>query len=69
MGNMFSTADSATFSQNDATPSSMMAELTSWGEFDSLVNAGIGGLDYMFIGDSTRSWEVDIQNSSGVMLI
>jgi hypothetical protein len=56
-------------SQNATTPSSLMAELTSWGEFDSLVTAGIGGLDYMFLGDSTRSWDVEMGADPGRMLL
>jgi galactonate dehydratase len=46
-----------------------MAELTSWGEFDSLVTAGIGGLDYMFLGDSTQSWEHNTENDIRGMLL
>ena len=62
---VFPTSDSTMFGddQPTATPSSLMAELTSWGEFDSLVTAGnIGGLDYMCLGDPTRSWEFDMEN-------
>ncbi|KAH7416810.1 hypothetical protein BKA64DRAFT_691375 [Cadophora sp. MPI-SDFR-AT-0126] len=43
--------------QNSTTPSSLMAELTSWGEFDSLVNAGMGGLDFLSMGDQSGMWE------------
>ena len=62
--------------QNSTTPSSLMAELTSWGEFDSLVstqrisvqsisslsnvsqvNAGMGGLDFLSMGDQSGIWE------------
>lgn len=37
---MFSVADSEAFNNgpNSMTPSSLIAELTSWGEFDSLVS-------------------------------
>ncbi|KAN0096685.1 Fungal specific transcription factor domain containing protein [Hyaloscypha variabilis] len=70
--NMFSASD-ATMQlgdgPNSTTPSSLMAELTSWGEFDSLVTAGIGGLDYMFLGDSSRSWDVDMDADPGRMLL
>jgi hypothetical protein len=38
------------------TPSSLMAEMTGWGEFDSLVTAGMG-LDFAFMGDEhTEEW-------------
>lgn len=38
MGEMFSNSDATIFEgQSDATPSSLMAELTGWGDFDSLV--------------------------------
>jgi hypothetical protein len=67
---------------NATTPSSLMADLTSWGEFDSLVRtlvkfhlgglltyvlqvtAGVGGLDFMFIGDPNRPWDENNGNSS-----
>lgn len=70
--NAFPPSDSTMFGedQHTATPSSLMAELTSWGEFDSLVTAGnIGGLDYMFLGDPTRSWEFDMENNPGRILL
>ncbi|TVY36562.1 D-galactonate dehydratase [Lachnellula occidentalis] len=43
--------------QNVTTPSSLMADLTSWGEFDSLVTAGVGGLDFLFMGEPNRPWD------------
>ena len=71
VGSMFSASDSTMFGdgQHSTTPSSLMAELTSWGEFDSLVTAGIGGLDYMFLGDSTQSWEHNTENDIRGMLL
>lgn len=66
--------------QNATTPSSLMAELTSWGEFDSLVsssltsvdhcshifnaqvNAGMGGLDFLALGDQDRMWDNPLGN-------
>ena len=67
---VFPTSDSTMFGDDTATPSSLMAELTSWGEFDSLVTAGnIGGLDYMFLGEPTRSWEFDMENNPGRILL
>ncbi|KAF1963861.1 hypothetical protein CC80DRAFT_396787 [Byssothecium circinans] len=39
------TPESALFNQNFAmSPNSIMADLTSWGQFDSLVTAGMGGM-------------------------
>jgi hypothetical protein len=70
--NVFPTSEPTMFGddQHTATPSSLMAELTSWGEFDSLVTAGnIGGLDYMFLGDPSRSWEFDMENNHGRILL
>ncbi|KAK0118637.1 hypothetical protein ONS96_011726 [Cadophora gregata f. sp. sojae] len=49
--------------QNSTTPSSLMAELTSWGEFDSLVNAGMGGLDFLSMGDQGGMWEGTLDNT------
>ncbi|KAL3425254.1 fungal specific transcription factor domain-containing protein [Phlyctema vagabunda] len=57
-------AANAELSGNIATPSSLMAELTSWGEFDSFVTAGMGGLDFMFMGDTDRSWELDLTHDT-----
>ena len=77
-GDMFSGSDGNMFGEGPGatTPSSLMAELTSWGEFDSLVSdlvnifhelftnhhvkvtAGIGGLDFMFMGDQGQArWD------------
>ncbi|KAF2478204.1 uncharacterized protein BDR25DRAFT_330733 [Lindgomyces ingoldianus] len=49
-GNIPPTPESAVF--NMIPTSSIMADLTSWGQFDSLVTAGIGVLDGSFPGDS-----------------
>jgi hypothetical protein len=43
-GTSIPTPESAVFSNNFLSSSSLMADLTSWGQFDSLVTAGIGGL-------------------------
>ncbi|KAE9982900.1 hypothetical protein EG328_010447 [Venturia inaequalis] len=43
-------------------PSSLMAEMTSWGEFASLVTGG-SGLDMLFSGDMNSSWDIP-QNSN-----
>jgi hypothetical protein len=39
------TPEQALFNSNFMSPESVMADLTSWGQFDSLVTAGIGMLD------------------------
>ncbi|TVY51141.1 Activator of stress genes 1 [Lachnellula cervina] len=54
--------------QNVTTPSSLMADLTSWGEFDSLVTAGVGGLDFMFMGDPNRPWDENTGTGVGGVL-
>ncbi|KAF2711304.1 hypothetical protein K504DRAFT_374243 [Pleomassaria siparia CBS 279.74] len=51
-GNIPPTPESAIFNTNLIGSSSLMADLTSWGQFDSLVTAGIGMLDGGFQGDS-----------------
>lgn len=45
------TPESAVFSTNFLPTSAIMADLTSWGQFDSLVTAGIGMLDGGFQGE------------------
>jgi hypothetical protein len=40
-----STPESSIFTSNFVPTSSIIADLTSWGQFDSLVTAGIGVLD------------------------
>lgn len=44
--------DDTGFNANYLTSSSVMADLTSWGQFDSLVTAGIGMFDAGFQGDN-----------------
>ncbi|KAF2876697.1 fungal-specific transcription factor domain-containing protein [Massariosphaeria phaeospora] len=51
-GNIPSTPESAAFNSNFLPTSSLMADLTSWGQFDSLVAAGIGMLDSGFQADA-----------------
>lgn len=46
------TPESAIFNTSFMQTSSLMADLTSWGQFDSLVTAGIGVLDGGFQGDA-----------------
>jgi hypothetical protein len=50
-GNIPTTPDSAIFNTSFMGSSSLMADLTSWGQFDSLVTAGIGMLDGGLQGD------------------
>jgi hypothetical protein len=50
-GNIPSTPESAIFNTSFMGSNSWMADLTSWGQFDSLVTAGIGMLDGGFQGD------------------
>lgn len=50
-GNIPPTPESVIFSTNFLPTSSLMADLTSWGQFDSLVTAGIGVLDGGLQGD------------------
>ncbi|KAL5375296.1 hypothetical protein DPSP01_011306 [Paraphaeosphaeria sporulosa] len=45
VGNNLPTPDSTVFNTSFLPTSSIMADLTSWGQFDSLVTAGIGMLD------------------------
>lgn len=51
-GNVPQTPDSAMFNPNYLPSNSAMADLTSWGQFDSLVTAGIGIFDGGFQGDN-----------------
>lgn len=46
------TPESAVFNPNYLPSSSIMSDLTSWGQFDSLVTAGIGMFDGGFQGDN-----------------
>lgn len=50
--NSLPTPESAVFSTNFIPNSSIMSDLTSWGQFDSLVTAGIGMFDGGFQGDN-----------------
>lgn len=50
------TPESAGFNSNFFASNSVMADLTSWGQFDSLVTAGIGMFDAGFQGDSGASF-------------
>jgi hypothetical protein len=50
-GNIPPTPESAVFSSNYMPANSFMADLTSWGQFDSLVTGGSGVLDGGFPGD------------------
>lgn len=52
VGNNLPTPDSTVFNTNFLPTSSIMADLTSWGQFDSLVTAGIGLLDGGYGGDT-----------------
>ena len=52
--NVPQTPDSTMFNSNYLPSNSVMADLTSWGQFDSLVTAGIGIFDSGFQGDN--SW-------------
>lgn len=51
-GNVPQTPDSSIYNPNYLPSNSVMADLTSWGQFDSLVTAGIGIFDGGFPGDS-----------------
>ncbi|KAF2793308.1 hypothetical protein K505DRAFT_325558 [Melanomma pulvis-pyrius CBS 109.77] len=51
-GNIPPTPESAMFNTSFMQTSSLMADLTSWGQFDSLVTAGIGVLDGGFQSDA-----------------
>ncbi|KAF2850382.1 hypothetical protein T440DRAFT_111802 [Plenodomus tracheiphilus IPT5] len=51
-GNIPPTPESAVFNANFLASNSVMADLTSWGQFDSLVTAGIGMFDTGFQGDN-----------------
>ena len=50
--NVPQTPDSTMFNSNYMPSNSVMADLTSWGQFDSLVTAGIGIFDGGFQGDN-----------------
>lgn len=52
-GNIPPTPESAVFNSNFLPNSSIMADLTSWGQFDSLVTAGTGLFDGGFQGDGS----------------
>jgi hypothetical protein len=51
-GNVPPTPESAIFNPDYMPSNSVMADLTSWGQFDSLVTAGIGIFDGGFQGDN-----------------
>jgi hypothetical protein len=53
VGNNLPTPDSTVFNTGFLSTSSIMADLTSWGQFDSLVTAGIGMLDGAGYGGDT----------------
>ncbi|OLN97926.1 Activator of stress genes 1 [Colletotrichum chlorophyti] len=42
------------FDAIDASPSSSLADMTSWGQFDSMVTSGFGGLEALLNDDSLR---------------
>jgi hypothetical protein len=50
--NVSPTPESAIFNSNYLPSNSAMADLTSWGQFDSLVTAGIGIFDGVYQGDN-----------------
>ncbi|KAF2134912.1 hypothetical protein P153DRAFT_278815 [Dothidotthia symphoricarpi CBS 119687] len=52
-GNVPPTPESTVFNPNYMPSNDIMADLTSWGQFDSLVTAGIGIFDGGFQGDSS----------------
>ncbi|KUJ18384.1 uncharacterized protein LY89DRAFT_47192 [Mollisia scopiformis] len=52
-----------------ATPSSLMAELTDWSSFNSLVTAGMGNLDFLFQDDQIQHWEMSTMNDVGGVLL
>ncbi|KAB2571371.1 putative transcriptional regulatory protein [Lasiodiplodia theobromae] len=43
----------------EASPSSSIAQMTGWGQFDSLVVGGIGSLESL-LADSTAGWDLDL---------
>lgn len=51
-GNIPPTPESAVFNTFNMPSNSIMADLTSWGQFDSLVTAGIGMFDAEYQGDN-----------------
>lgn len=55
------TPESAVFNSNFIPNSNIMADLTSWGQFDSLVTAGFG----MFDGSAGWQGETDFGNGFG----
>jgi hypothetical protein len=58
-GNVPATPESGIFNTSFLGSSSLMADLTSWGQFDSLVTAGIGMLDGGFQGDVGLGFGMD----------
>ncbi|ESZ94245.1 Zn(II)2Cys6 transcription factor [Sclerotinia borealis F-4128] len=49
----------------ESSPSVNIDPLTSWGEFDSLVTGGVGGLDFIFAGEQNDQWNMGMTNNSG----
>ncbi|GME55270.1 Transcription factor [Neofusicoccum parvum] len=50
----------------EASPSSSIAQLTGWGQFDSLVTGGIGSLETL-LADSAAGWDLDLGGNLGTM--
>ncbi|KAK7701612.1 hypothetical protein SLS57_011661 [Botryosphaeria dothidea] len=48
----------------EASPSSSIAQLTGWGQFDSLVTGGIGSLETL-LADSAAGWDLDLDGGLG----
>lgn len=52
-----------------ATPSSLMAELTDWSSFNSLVTAGMGNLDFLFPEEQNLHWDLGAPTDVDGMLL
>ncbi|KAI8282153.1 hypothetical protein K4K60_003731 [Colletotrichum sp. SAR11_57] len=52
--NFSDVANTEDFVGFDASPSSSLADMTSWGQFDSMVTSGFGGLEALLNDDSLR---------------
>ncbi|KAL1616400.1 hypothetical protein SLS56_011442 [Neofusicoccum ribis] len=50
----------------EASPSSSIAQLTGWGQFDSLVTGGIGSLETL-LADSAAGWDLDLGGNLGTI--
>lgn len=54
---------------NGATPSSLMAELTDWSSFNSLVTAGMANLDFLFPEEQNLQWDLGAPTDVDGMLL